>query len=72
MAAGKNFGRAGSVVRRKVLASKSIKYRDYVRRVGRPKNEWASKVWEHARAVAAIAPLKMLEDLLQNKMEFER
>eukprot|EP00746_Dinoflagellata_sp_MGD_P141506 gnl/MRDRNA2_/MRDRNA2_74605_c0_seq2.p1 gnl/MRDRNA2_/MRDRNA2_74605_c0~~gnl/MRDRNA2_/MRDRNA2_74605_c0_seq2.p1 ORF type:complete len:112 (+),score=5.43 gnl/MRDRNA2_/MRDRNA2_74605_c0_seq2:340-675(+) len=44
----------------------------YVRRVGRPKNEWATQVRERAYRVAAIAPPKILDVLLKDKVEFER
>ena len=44
----------------------------YVRRVGRPKNEWATKLHFHASAVASLHPAKPLESLIRNKIEFER
>ena len=44
----------------------------YVRRVGRPRSEWATKVFEHAAAIAARNPAKMLDELLKNKFEFEQ
>ena len=44
----------------------------YVRRVGRPRSEWATKMYSEALRVANQTPAMSLEQLLNNKLEFER
>merc|ERR1719161_1063084 len=41
----------------------------YVRRVGRPRHEWATKLHQEALRVASQHPAKMLEDLLLSKID---
>jgi len=43
----------------------------YVRKVGRPGAEWATKVHEKPSALAAQYPAKTLKQLLNEKPEFE-
>ena len=44
----------------------------YVRKIGRPRAEWVSKLYEHVAALAAQSPLKTPVQLLNHKLEFER
>jgi len=44
----------------------------YVQRGGRPKHEWAAKVGEHARADAEMNPPRILEELVLDKVDYER
>lgn len=47
------------------------RYRN-VRRVGRPRNESATKLHEEALKVAAQHPAKTLDSLLKGEIDFER
>ena len=44
----------------------------YVRRVGRPRNEWATKLQEEYSKVAALHPAKTIDSLLSDQKDFER
>ena len=44
----------------------------YVRRIGRPRSEWATKVFSEIAAVATQPPAMNVDNFLNNKVEFER
>ena len=44
----------------------------YVRKRGRPRNEWATKLHSEAAALALRHPALPLDQFLTNKLEFER
>jgi len=44
----------------------------YVRKRGRPRNEWATKLYSEVSALASRSPALSSDQFLENEIEFDR